>query len=142
MIEIVIVVLIAKQFYQLAKKYEQKLAWAYGILGVVSYYGGAFIAGVFIGLYGEIMGYYDILEGVNSFVLMLIFIPIGALSCWGTYQLLKKKWHKEFAEKERNKPRIDDIGRSEEEVKPQEDFLIGNRSLEDLAKKKDDGFRF
>ncbi|QHI38899.1 hypothetical protein IMCC3317_42990 [Kordia antarctica] len=115
MIEIVIIILIGKQFFQLAKKYNQKLAWIYGVLGVFSYYGGAFIAGIILGIYIEFTGE-DPFAGVSDLILGLIFIPIGAFFCWGTYQLFKKKWHKEYAEEERKKPKISDIG------KPGQDF--------------------
>jgi branched-subunit amino acid ABC-type transport system permease component len=115
MIEIVIIILIGKQFYQLAKKYEQKVAWAYFIVGIVSYYGGAFVGGLILGLYIDITGS-DFFYDMNELVLSLIFIPIAIFSCWGTYQLLKKKWHKEYLEKERNKPKISDIGKSEDEL--------------------------
>ncbi|MBC8754501.1 hypothetical protein H2O64_07440 [Kordia sp. YSTF-M3] len=80
----------------------------------------------------------DILGGLSDLMLMVVFIPIGALSCWGTYQLFKKKWHKDYAEAERRKPKIADIGKSEEEEKPIVDFLIENKSPDDLGKKKDD----
>ena len=141
MIEIIIIILIGKQFFQLAQKYNQKLAWVYGVLGVVSYYGGAFIAGVIIGLYSEITGEY-FLDEMNDLMLLAIFLPIGVLSCWGSYQLFKNKWHKEYVEEERRKPKISDIGKSEDEIKPAEDFLIGNRNLDNLGKKKNDDWRF
>ncbi|WP_430409026.1 hypothetical protein [Kordia sp.] len=141
MLEIIIMIAVGRQFYELAKKYEQQLAWLYAILGIISYYAGAFIAGVFIGLYSEITGSY-ILEGTSNIILTLIFLPIGILSCWAFYQLLKKSWKKKFEEKQRLKPKISDIGKSEEEEKPREDFLIGNKDLGDLSKKKDDNWRF
>ncbi|WP_420574020.1 hypothetical protein [Kordia sp.] len=141
MIEIVIMILVGKQFHQLAKKYNQKIPWVYAIVGIVSYYGGAFVTGVLLGIYMELTGHY-ILDDVNELLLGLIFIPFGALICWGVYQLLSRKWRKDFLEEERKKPKISDIGKSEEDTKPTEDFLIGNRDLGDLGKKKDDGFRF
>lgn len=141
MIEIIIMIIVGKQFYQLAKKYNQQLAWVYGILGVISYYGGAFIAGIIIGLYSEITGDY-FLDGMNDLMLLVIFLPIGVLSCWGAYQLFKNKWHKDYLEEERRKPRISDIGKPDEEIKPTENFLIGNRKLDNLGKKKDDDWRF
>lgn len=136
MIEIVIIILVGKQFFQLAKKYNQKLAWIYGVLGVLSYYGGAFIAGIILGIYIEFTGE-DPFAGVSDLTLGLIFIPIGALSCWGTYQLFNKKWRKEYVEQERKKPKISDIGKSEEEVNPTNP-LIGSGNMKDSTKKKDD----
>ena len=132
--EIIIIILIGKQFFQLAKKYNQKLGLVYAVLGVVSYYGGAFIAGVIIGFFIEFAGS-DPLAGVNDLTLALIFIPIGLFFCWGTYQLLKNKWHREYVEEERNKPKISDIGKSAED-----DASIEN--LKNLGKNNDGDWRF
>ncbi|EDP94895.1 hypothetical protein U8527_15175 [Kordia algicida OT-1] len=139
MLGLVLIYFVGKQFYDMAKKYDQS-AWLYAILGVVSYYGGIIAGGVILGV---IIGLFfpEFLDTTSETVLGLMTIPIGILACWGFYQLLKRKWTKDFEEKERNKPKIEDIGKSEEE-KPTEDFLIGNRNLDDLGKKKDDGFRF
>ncbi|AXG71819.1 hypothetical protein KORDIASMS9_04077 [Kordia sp. SMS9] len=122
MLEIVIIIIIGRQFYELAKKYKQKLPWVYFIVGIVSYYGGAFLGGIFLGIFDIISGA-NILETMNDFLLMLIFLPIAVLSCWGTYQLLKKKWHKEYLQEEQNKPKIDDIGKSEDEIASNQDFF-------------------
>ena len=108
MLEIAIVILIGKQFYDLAKRYEQNLAWVYFIVGIVAYYGGAFLGGVLLGLYGVLVGV-DPLLSLNNFQLILIFLPFAAFCCWGTYQLLKKKWKKDFEAREENKPKISDI---------------------------------
>ncbi|WP_298420105.1 hypothetical protein [uncultured Kordia sp.] len=142
MLEIIIMIAVGRQFYELAKKYEQQLAWLYAILGVVSYYGGAFVAGIIIGVYSEFSGSY-ILDNLSDIQLTFIFLPIGILACWGFYQLLKKNWKKKFEEIQRLKPKISDIGKPEKEEKPTEDFLIGNKDLGDLSKKKDtDDWRF
>lgn len=136
MIEIIIIILIGKKFFQLAKKYNQKLAWVYGVLGVLSYYGGIFIAGAILGLYIELTGE-DPFIGVDDITLAAAFIPIAIFSCWGTYRLFKNKWHKEYAEQERKKPKISDIGKTEDEINPTEDSLIENRNFINLTKKKD-----
>lgn len=120
MLELAIVFLIGKQFYDLAKKYKQNLSWVYFIVGIVAYYGGAFIGGILLGLYGNLMGFDPLLE-LNNFQLILIFLPFAALCCWGTYQLLKKKWHKDFLAKEESKPKISDIGKSEDEIQSEQD---------------------
>lgn len=119
MLEIIILFTVGKQFYQLAKKYEQKLAWVYVVLGIVSYYGSALLTGVLLALYEEFTGNY-FLESMNNFVLTLIFMPIAALACWCVYKLLQNKWHKEYAAKEREKPKISDIGKSEDEIASEE----------------------
>ena len=115
MLEIVILVLIWKLYYQLAQKYKQKLAWVYGFIGIVAYYGGAFFAGILLGLYADFQGF-NPLQSFSDLQLTLIFIPVAALCCWGVYQLLKRKWHKEYLEIEQNKSKISDIGKLEDEI--------------------------
>ncbi|WP_046759052.1 hypothetical protein [Kordia jejudonensis] len=142
MIAIIILIVVGRQFYELAKKYEQQLAWLYAILGVVSYYAGIIVGGVLLGI---ILGLFfpEFLEDTPESVLGLLTIPIGIFACWGFYQLLKRNWHKKFEEQQRLKPKISDIGKSEENEKPTEDFLIGKKDLGDLTKKKeDDNWRF
>ncbi len=143
MLGIIILIVVGRQFYELAKKYEQNTAWVYPILGIVSYYAGGFIGGVIIAIFLELTGSGSI-ELMSDITLTILSIVLGALSCWGFYQLLKKSWKKKFEEQERLKPKISDIGKSEEDEKPKEDFLIGNKDLGDLTKKKkdDEGWRF
>ena len=123
------------------KRQEQNTAWVYPILGIVSYYAGGFIGGVIIAIFMELTGSGSI-EHMSDITLTILSIILGVISCLGFYHLLKKSWKKKFEEKQRLKPKISDIGKPEEEEKPREDFLIGNKDLGDLAKKKDDNWRF
>jgi len=145
MLVIIVIIVVGRQFYELAKKYEQSNAWLYPILGILSYYVGQFIASFFyiiiLGLSGGLTD--EALESLDSGVWITIFAIIaGVLSCFGFYQLLKRNWQKKFEEKQRLKPKISDIGKPEEDEKPKEDFLIGKKDLGDLTKKKDDNWRF
>jgi ABC-type antimicrobial peptide transport system permease subunit len=116
MLGIIILIFIGRQFSELAKRYEQKLSWIYFIVGIIAYYGAGFIGGVLLAIYFELTGNIDAIDDISDLTLGLISIVLGVLSCWGTYQLLKKKWHKEHLEKERNKPKISDIGRSTDDL--------------------------
>jgi MFS family permease len=141
MLGIIIMIAVGRQFYELAKKYEQQQAWVYAILGVVSYYVGGFIGGLILLILSEILGVVSI-DNISDLSITFISIALGVISCWGFYQLLKSFWKKKFEEAQRLKPKISDIGKSEEQEKPKESFLIGNKDLGDLGKKKDDNWRF
>ncbi|PTX62864.1 hypothetical protein C8N46_102264 [Kordia periserrulae] len=116
MIGIIIFILIGRKFYQLAAKYKQKLAWIYFIVGIASYYAGEVLAALVLLFYAEVTGDYESIASLSDAMLIVISIATGIITCYGAYQLLKKKWHKEYLEKERNKPKISDIGKSEEEI--------------------------
>lgn len=115
MLEIILIIFIGRKFYELAKKYKQQFTWAYFIVGLVVYLGSAYIAGLLIGIYQEISGHY-FFDQFSDLMLTVIFIPFALLGAWGVYSLLKKKWHKEYLVKEQNKPKISDIGKSEDEI--------------------------
>lgn len=134
---IIILIFVGRQFYQLAQKYEQNNAWVYPVLGIVSYYAGVLIGGLILGVFLGLF-FPDFLDKTSELALGLLTIPLGILACWGLYQLLKTTWKKKYEEAQRLKPKISDIGKSEEDEKPKEDFLIGNKNLGDLNEKKDD----
>lgn len=141
MLAIIVLIVVGRQFYELAKKYEQGTAWVYPILGIVSYYGGQFLISAIYLIIIELSGGLtdEVIDSLDSgFTLTIIAILGGVVSCVGFYQLLKRSWKKKYEEKQRSKPKISDIGKSEEEEKPTEDFLIGKKDLGDLSKKKDD----
>lgn len=81
-----------RAFYNLAGQYN-KHQWGFAVLGVVSYYAGIFIGGMLLGIGLEFYspGYID---GMNETVLGLLTIPVGILTCWLTYTLLKRSWSK------------------------------------------------
>lgn len=141
MLAIIILIAVGRQFYELAKKYEQQYAWVYAILGVVSYYVGGVVGGLILLILSEILGIVSI-DDISDLSITAISIVLGVISCWGFFQLLKASWRKKFEQKQLLKPKISDIGKSEEEEKPVENFLVGNKDLGDLGKKKDDNWRF
>ena len=107
MLGLIILYYIGKQFYELAENYD-KSKWGFAILGVITYYVGALVFGAALGLILYTLGS-NWLETANSFVLGLIELPIGGLSCYLLYYLLEKTWKKEV------KPTIesiDNIGKS------------------------------
>lgn len=116
MLSFVILYLIGRPFYQLAKKYQLKFAWIYFVVGIASYYAGeVLLAGILL-FYIEVTGDYDSIASMSDITLMVISIIAGVITCYISYQLLKKKLHKEYLVKEQNKPKISDIGKSEEEI--------------------------
>lgn len=92
MLGLLLIYFVGKAFYDLAGKYN-KSQWGFAILGVVSYYGGLLIGGFIIGIIMELNspGYVD---DSNSTFLGLLAIPLGVLTCWLTYVLLKRAWSK------------------------------------------------
>jgi hypothetical protein len=99
MIAIIILIFIGKKFYELAGNYE-KSQWGVALLGVASYYAGAFIVGMILAVI-LIANDSNWLETTDRFSLALIELPFGGLSCYLLYTFLEKKWEKE-------KPKIDD----------------------------------
>lgn len=81
-----------RSFYNLAGQYN-KNQWGFGILGVVSYYAGIFIGGIVLGVVLELFAP-GFIDETNDMVLGLMTIPIGILTCWLTYVLLKRSWSK------------------------------------------------
>lgn len=100
MLGIILLYFIGKKFYELADDYH-KSKWVFAILGVVIYYVGAFIVGLIIGVF-ELIIETNFIETANKFVLALIELPFGILSCYVLYSYLEKRWKKE-------KPLINDL---------------------------------
>jgi hypothetical protein len=92
MIGWVLIYFIGKAFYDLAKVSE-KSQWGYGIAGVVVYYAGIFLGAFIFGILRElhIVSFFD---DISDTVLGLMGIPIGLLSCYIFYKILKNKWSK------------------------------------------------
>jgi len=96
MIGLILIYFVGKAFYDLAKVHD-KNAWGFAILGVASYYGGIFIGGMIIGLLVELFflpGFIDETSDGESMWLGFAALPIGILTCWGTYHLLKRSLSK------------------------------------------------
>ena len=95
-----------KAFAKLAEENNQS-KWLYGILGVVSYYGGLLLFGFVLGVLME-LGYADFLIDINETLLGVICIPVGVLICWGFYLYLKRRWENGKAHDRGNSILLDD----------------------------------
>lgn len=108
MLGLVLLYWIGKYFYKLAEEYNKK-KWVFAILGIVVYYGGIFIFG------GITFGLIDIfaegfIDNSNDFILSLIALPFGILSCYLLYKYLEKNWEQKDP---RRNDQIDLIGKKE-----------------------------
>ncbi|MFY0604788.1 MAG: hypothetical protein JXQ93_12690 [Flavobacteriaceae bacterium] len=111
MIGILLIFFIGKYFYKLAEQYE-KNKWGYGILGVVSYYAGTMLYGLFYGIIYFSM-YPDANEdSIDDLSFRLIAVVVGIVACVGLYFLLERNWKKN--KKIDPKDSIDSIGSSSE----------------------------
>ena len=91
MLGLVFIYFIWKYFSQLATTYSQSNHIGWGILGVVVYYAGTFIAGILLGIL--YYTYSDIGE-MDNLVISLIAIPFGIAACWLLKLQLIKTWGK------------------------------------------------
>ncbi|GAB5400405.1 MAG: hypothetical protein Aureis2KO_19900 [Aureisphaera sp.] len=107
MLGLVLIYFIGKNFYTLAEKHNRS-KWGFAVLGVVSYYAGAFIFGILLGIYIELWGSMSI-DDYSDLALGFMAMPFGILTCIGLYQILKRIWKKETKVDE---DLIDDIGKS------------------------------
>ncbi|MEZ4829954.1 MAG: hypothetical protein R3C61_27280 [Bacteroidia bacterium] len=107
MLGLILIYFIGKYFYELADDHN-KSKWGFAILGVVSYYAGTIIGGSVIGIIYGLTG--NMPDDTDTFLLGLLAIPVGLLTCVGLYFLLKKMWSKEEIQKE---DLIDQIGAEE-----------------------------
>ena len=92
MVGLILLYFAGKAFYDLAGKHG-KNQWGFAILGVISYYAGLFLGGILVGLTIEIVSP-GLIDDSNELLLGIIAVPVGVLTCWGTYQLLKRSWSK------------------------------------------------
>ena len=90
MLGLILIYFIGKAFYDLAGSYD-KHQWGHAILGVISYYVGTFIAGVFIAIAYELLGNGTI-DDINDYLLGIMAVPFGLLMCWATYKILERRW--------------------------------------------------
>lgn len=105
MLVIVFLYFIGKYFYQLAEKFN-KNKWLFAVLGVVVYYAGTFIGGVFIALFDEFVGIG--FDWDNDLALAFIALPFGIGAAYLFHYILKKQWEKSFVLVE---DEIQDIGK-------------------------------
>lgn len=92
MLGLVLLYFLGKAFYKLAEQHDRH-KWGFGILGVVSYYAGTFIAGFIIAILYELQEGSSI-DDVSDIQLSFMALPFGLLTCWGLYAFLKKQWNK------------------------------------------------
>lgn len=91
MLGLLLIYFIGKAYYQLADQHGRS-KWGFAILGVVAYYFGSFAVQIAMFFYFETNRGIDYVDD-NAFVIGLIGIPMGLLTCWITYTLLKRQWN-------------------------------------------------
>lgn len=84
--------LIGKPFYDLAHEHN-KSRWGFAILGVASYYAGTVLTGLLLGVIMG-LGYLEFMSDLSDIAISFLTFPIGLLTCWATYRLLKAHWIK------------------------------------------------
>lgn len=77
-------------FWKLALRHN-KNPIIFAIIGIASYYAGAFIGGVIITAVVVASGNIAFTE---SEFMNWVGVPVGIFACWLTYYLLKKNWSK------------------------------------------------
>jgi len=92
MIGLLLIYFIGKYFYNLAKKYNKR-KWGYALLGIGFYYAGTILGAALLGLVLA-LGLNKSLDEYSSLAVGFMSLPFGILSCWGMYQLLKRKLQK------------------------------------------------
>ena len=92
MIGLVLIYYLGKQFYELAELYN-KNKWLFAVLGVVIYYSGTLLFGLLLGVWAGFTRNLSVFD-TSDLVLGLMGIPLGLLSAWLFYFLLKKNWSK------------------------------------------------
>lgn len=109
MLGLIFIYWIWKAFSNLAIEYG-KNKWTYFFIGIGSYYGTSFLAGIIYGIIVILINGVDAVNGedYNSTEWNLLFLVLGGLGCYGVYKFLEQK-----AEKERElikKEGIESIG--------------------------------
>lgn len=107
MLGLIFIFFVARSFYRLANQHN-KPAVLIAILGIVSYYGmmllSAFVIGVILAINDPYLDVND--PSINKYV--FIAIPIGLLSCFGTFKLLERNWKKKKSKLPKDSDLIDD----------------------------------
>lgn len=92
MLGIVLIYFIGKIYYKLAEDFGRH-KWGYAILGIITYYAGAFLVGITIGVLLELGVFSNLtLDDVSDTVLSVIAFPFGLLATWGLHRILKRQW--------------------------------------------------
>ncbi len=111
MIGLLLLYFAGKAYYDLAKLYG-KSQWGFAILGVASYYIGLFAGGFLLGAVLVAMGQETFLMNTNEYLLGLMALPIGILTCWLLYKYLSKRWSNESTQDSSSDELLDDIIKS------------------------------
>ena len=90
MLGLLLLYFVGKSFYKLAEIYN-KSKWTFAIVGIVSYYAGAILGGIIVGV---VILSLDPYSNLSELFYSLIGIPFGLLTWWGLYYFLKKQWSK------------------------------------------------
>ena len=99
MIGLLLLFVIGRFFYSLAKEHKKNL-WLFTILGIVSYYIGAIILLAILIIIIELNSPGWTLENENNIMFTLLEVPLGLASSALFYQLLKKQWKKQTNSRE------------------------------------------
>lgn len=94
MLGLVLIYFIGKTYYTLAEKHNKERLWLWAILGILSYYGGAFLLGIIIFLYLDLVGSNVDIENLNKGLEILLGLAGGIIGTVGLYQFLKYRWNK------------------------------------------------
>ena len=92
MLGLLLIYWIGRYFYNLAIEHNRN-KWFAAIGGVVAYYAGTFIAGIIIALVMQ----YVLLESfddLSDIAINFMALPVGLLTCYITYVILKRYWSK------------------------------------------------
>lgn len=109
MLGILFIYFVGKYFYELAKTYE-KNKWLFAILGVLSYYIGGILLAAIIVICSAFIDE-TLFDSADETVLGIMIIPLGLISCYLFYYILKRNWSKNFKVELEE---IENIGRSED----------------------------
>ncbi|WP_026775120.1 hypothetical protein [Polaribacter sp. Hel_I_88] len=112
MLGLILLYWIGKYFYKLAEEYD-KSKWVFAILGIVVYYVGSLLFGVIILFLIDAFSneYSD--DSISDFLLGVIAMPFGLLTCYFLYNYLKKTWQKEIPNTNKL---IDEIGKPSDQI--------------------------
>jgi hypothetical protein len=92
MLGLFLIYFIGKSFFNI-KEQSNRGKWGYAILGIVTYYGGAFVGAFILGIILTIYNP-DAIDSIHDRVWDLIALPFGILACWGLHKYLKAKAEK------------------------------------------------
>lgn len=92
MLGLLLIYFIGKNYMKLAEQFA-KSKWLFAVLGVISYYVGAFVGGFIVAI---IIAYTnpEFIENSSEYVWSFISLPFGIESTIGLYHLLKRSWSK------------------------------------------------